>query len=88
MMDELNCKQFVDFLDDYVAGGQPDEVRKAFEDHIGCCPPCLDFLESYKKTIETSKKACCCGHKEIPKDKVPPGLVDAILAARKAGGSS
>lgn len=86
MMEHLNCKQFVDFLDDYVAGAQPDDVRKAFEDHIGCCKPCLDFLESYRSTIDASKKACCCGHKEIPKDKVPQGLINAILAARNAAG--
>lgn len=88
MMEHLNCKQFVEFLDDYVAGGQPDEVRQAFEEHIGCCPPCLDFLKAYKDTIEASRKACCCGDKVIPKDKVPEGLVNAILAARKVGGDS
>lgn len=87
-MEHLDCKQFVEFLDDYVAGAQPDEVRNAFEDHIGKCKPCVDFLDSYRKTIETSKKACCCGHKEIPRDKVPEGLINAILAARQAGGNA
>jgi len=87
-MESLSCKHFVEFLDDYVAGGQPEEARKAFEDHINCCPPCLDFLNDYRKTIETSKKACCCGHKDVPRDKVPEGLINAILAARKAGGQS
>ncbi|MCB9848213.1 MAG: zf-HC2 domain-containing protein [Phycisphaeraceae bacterium] len=87
-MEHLNCKQFVEFLDDYVAGAQPDEVRRAFESHIGCCKTCLEFLEAYKATIETSRKACCCGHKEIPRDKVPQGLINAILKARKAGEDS
>jgi len=87
-MEHLSCKQFVDFLDDYIAGEQPEEVRRAFEEHVCNCAPCVEFLESYKQTIETSRKACCCGREEIPKDEVPQGLIDAILNARKAGGSS
>lgn len=88
MMDSLNCKQFVDFLDEYVAGGQPESARKAFEEHIQRCPPCLDFLKAYRETIETSRKACCCEEKEISRDKVPQVLIDAILTARKAGRES
>jgi len=85
VMESLSCKQFVDFLNDYVAGRQPEDVRKAFEEHIRCCPPCLDFLNAYRQTIETSKKACCCGKNEI---EAPEALINAILAARKAGTDS
>ena len=87
-MDSLSCKQFVDFLNEYVAGEQPEDVRKAFEEHINRCPPCLDFLNAYRETIRTSKKVCCCGKRVIPPEDVPQGLIDAILAARSAGGKS
>jgi len=83
-MDSLSCKQFVEFLDEYVAGGQSEDARKAFEDHINCCPPCVDFLNQYRDTIKTSKKSCCCGKRVIPPEDVPQGLINAILAARNA----
>lgn len=84
MMNSLSCKQFVDFLDEYVAGGQSEDARKAFEEHIERCPPCLDFLNQYRDTIKTSRESCCCGNRVVPPEDVPQTLIEAILAARKA----
>ena len=37
-MHELTCREFIDFLDDYVDGNQEDDVCARFEGHIEECP--------------------------------------------------
>lgn len=78
----ITCQELVEFLDEYVAGEMDDERRRVFEEHLGACPPCVDYLESYRQTIAMGK--CACDDlKEAPPSDVPDGLIQAILAARK-----
>ena len=57
-MREMSCREFIDFLDDYVAGKQADDVRAKFERHLEECPYCVDYLKTYKDTIALARKAC------------------------------
>lgn len=82
-MDSLTCKEFISFLDEYLAGGQPGEARVEFERHVHHCGCCKNYLEHYKRTVETAKH-CCCNRKDPPPE-VPEHLIKAILAARRAG---
>lgn len=80
----MTCKEFVDFLMDYLGGELPAEQRAAFETHIEKCPPCLAFMQTYEETIHLGKK--CCHHPEDPvPETVPEDLVQAILAAKRQG---
>lgn len=83
-MDGLTCKEFIEFLDDYLAGGQSAEARAVFESHVSACPCCTRYLEHYRRTIETAHKCCC--NRSQPPPEVPEDLVRAILRAREAGG--
>jgi anti-sigma factor RsiW len=40
---------------DYLAGRLDPTVLSAFEKHLGECPDCAAFLNTYKKTIEATK---------------------------------
>jgi predicted anti-sigma-YlaC factor YlaD len=80
----MNCRDVVEFLCDYLEGKLPEDQREVFQQHLDLCPPCLEYLESYKTTIELGRIACC-KHEEDAAPEVPEGLVRAILKARKRG---
>ena len=70
----LTCRQIIDFLDDYVDGSQPEDVRAAFEAHLAACPECEDYLATYRDTIRLSRSLCA-------DDADPPGLPATLRAA-------
>jgi anti-sigma factor RsiW len=80
----LTCKQFIEFLDDYVAHVQPPEMRDEFERHLSICPDCVNYLVSYRMTVRLARSAGCADG-AAPPAEVPKELIDAILAARAKG---
>lgn len=44
------CRETVDLLLDYVEGRLPAEDHKALDAHFAGCPPCLEFVRSYRET--------------------------------------
>jgi anti-sigma factor RsiW len=63
------------YLDDELPGAQ----RAEFERHMGACPSCMDYLNTYEKTVRLAKS---CASEAVPQD-VPEPLVQAILEARR-----
>ena len=81
----MTCKELYEFLERYVAGKLPDVTAEEFSRHLEACPPCADYLDCYRKTIELGRGACC--DEANPPDKMPDALVQAILkSARKTDG--
>jgi anti-sigma factor RsiW len=78
----MNCKEFVEFLMEYLEGGLPVSERSTFEAHMVDCPGCETYLETYGETIRLGRE-CLCDPPDgpVPGD-VPEELVTAILAAR------
>jgi anti-sigma factor RsiW len=74
----VTCREFIAFLDDYQAGALDAERRSVFEHHLAECPPCVAYLQTYRKAVDLCKEA----QNEPPKD-APADLLKAILAARK-----
>ncbi len=74
----LCCRELVQVLDAYIDGELEVERRVRFERHISLCPHCLDYLESYRVTIELTRRS---GSRNAnPKlDEMPEVLVRAIL---------
>ncbi len=81
MSRSLNCREFIDFLDDYLDGKQPAEVRAEFERHLAICPYCVDYLKTYQDTRCMVQSIRVTNAAEPPAD-VPEELIQAILAAR------
>jgi anti-sigma factor RsiW len=77
----LTCKEFIDFLMEYLGDALPPEERAQFEHHLGECPACVAYLDMYKKAVAIGKAACSPGCDDLPAD-VPADLVRAILAVR------
>lgn len=79
----MRCRDFVDFLMDYLEDDLDRDVRRTFERHMGDCPDCEIYLETYRETIRLGK-ACLCDSPDDPvPEEAPDDLVQAILAARK-----
>lgn len=51
------CKECVDLLLDFLDGSMPDEESKALQAHLSACPPCVDFLKTYRATPGLCRKA-------------------------------
>jgi anti-sigma factor RsiW len=81
----ITCEQFVTFLMDYLDEELPSGQRATFEAHLDLCPPCRNYLASYRQTVELGRSLCRADQDAIP-DEVPEDLVRAVLAARRAGG--
>jgi len=49
------CREITDLLVDYMAGELNPEIVAAFEAHLLLCPDCVAFLNTYKKTVQTTR---------------------------------
>lgn len=51
------CKECVDVLRAYLDGEMTPEEESHFKSHLGDCPPCVDFVETYRSTPDLCRKA-------------------------------
>ena len=79
---ELSCKEFVEFLGEYVDEVIPIERRKIFERHLAICPDCTAYLASYRRTIEMTRASADVDVKAIV-EGMPEELVVAIVESLK-----
>jgi anti-sigma factor RsiW len=78
----MKCREFVEFLMEYLDGGLGESERSVFEGHVALCPACVNYLETYRETIRLGNSVCA-SEEEVPPD-VPEELVQAILSARRS----
>ena len=79
----MTCREFADFMMDYLSGDLSPEPRAHFEHHLSLCANCRKYLTSYEETMKLGKRAFDEGDATLPPD-VPEELVKAILAARRS----
>ncbi len=77
----LTCHELIDFLRDYLDGELEAEERARFERHLGLCPPCVRYLETYQETVRLGREAFGGSEGGVP-EEVPDELVRAVLDAR------
>ena len=77
----MTCREFADFMADYLSGDLPTAVTSAFDHHLTLCVNCRRYLTSYQETVALGKRAFDDESAPLPAD-VPEQLVQAILAAR------
>jgi anti-sigma factor RsiW len=72
---DLECRQIADLLGDYFDGSLPRETRELIDFHIDGCPPCVAFLNTYKGTMDATRK--------LPEVPIPSELKHRLLAVLK-----
>ncbi len=77
----MTCQELCEFLMQYLEGELPSRERESFAEHVEACPPCLAYLDTYRKAVELGRSMCNEPGDALP-DDVPEELVQAILAAR------
>jgi anti-sigma factor RsiW len=78
----MNCREFTEFLHQYLFGNLSGEEQAEFDKHLAECPWCVAYLDSYQKTIQLEQTAFAgLEAAPVPSD-VPEELVQAILSAR------
>jgi anti-sigma factor RsiW len=77
----VTCREFADFMAEYVSGELAPEIVARFEYHLGECPNCVAYLSNYRDTAALGRDAVTADDAELPGD-VPNGLIQAILASR------
>lgn len=55
-VDELTCKEFVEWVTDYLEGTLPADERKRFDAHLAQCSSCPHYLEQIRETIQAVGK--------------------------------
>src|SRR5262245_5615663 len=81
---DVTCRDFADFLLEYLDGSLPESQRMRFEAHLEECPDCVAYLTTYQETIKLGKAVCADDQAVIPPE-VPKELVQAILNAQSGG---
>ena len=79
----MTCREFADFIMDYLSAELPPETRADFDHHLGICENCRKYLTSYEQTVKLGRRAFEDDDAPVPAD-VPQDLVQAILAARRS----
>ena len=78
----MNCREFTEFLHEYLFDNLPAAERAEFEKHLAECPWCVAYLDSYQQTIQMEQAAFSASDSEpVPAD-APEELIQAILRAR------
>ena len=75
----MTCRDFADFLVDYIDGELPPAVHRQFEGHLAECPDCVAYLRMYRETIHLTAAA---GDEDLM-PAMPEALVQAVVAAAR-----
>jgi anti-sigma factor RsiW len=82
----MTCREFADFIMDYLTGELPTAERSLFERHLQRCPHCPEYLKQYEDSVRAGRRAFDALDADVPVS-VPDELVHAILqATRRPGG--
>ncbi|MFN7967365.1 MAG: zf-HC2 domain-containing protein [Acidobacteriota bacterium] len=79
----MTCREFAEFIDSFIGGGLSNDEAQEFHRHLAVCSDCVNYIDTYRRTIAMSKRAFeSMPEASVPED-VPEDLVKAILASRK-----
>ena len=77
----MTCRELAELLSDYVHGELAAELAEHISRHLCDCPPCEAYVNTYRITIQLSRK--------LPPAPMPEQLVeklrDALLREGHAG---
>jgi hypothetical protein len=73
---EIECRQIAELLGDYLDGSLPRATQELIDFHIDGCAPCVAFLNTYRGTVDVTRK--------LPGVPMPAELKKRLLAVLKS----
>ena len=70
---DLTCKEIVELVTEYLERALPEDTREAFEEHLGRCNGCVDYLEFLRETIRLVGT--------LRDESLPPDVRDELILA-------
>ncbi len=80
-MKPSSCKEVFALLSQYLDRELPDDICEEIDAHIADCPPCVQFVESLRKSIELCRE---CAPPEEPGPLPEPARARLQAAYEKA----
>jgi RNA polymerase sigma-70 factor, ECF subfamily len=77
----ISCRQFEEFVMDFVEGSLPPDRRRLFELHLKTCHECRRYLARYQATLEATR---ALARDPTPPPEVPIRLVRAVADSVRA----
>jgi Putative zinc-finger len=65
------CKEITDLIFGYLTNTLSRSVTQDFQRHLRVCPDCVNFLNTYKKTLTTSRS--------LRPEEIPTNVRDNIV---------
>ena len=65
------CKQIADLMLDYLTDKLSPTVKQEFARHLSICPDCVSFVNTYKKTVQSTAT--------LHTEEIPPKVRDNVL---------
>ena len=73
MAEDLECRQVVEAVTDYLEGAMAPRDRLRFDHHLALCEGCQDYLEQRRAVIRVAGRPVA--------DAVPPETMAGLLRA-------
>jgi anti-sigma factor RsiW len=67
----ITCREFVEFVTDYLEARLPEAERERFEDHLALCPGCQAYIEQMRATLRALGR--------IPEESLSPAAREELL---------
>jgi RNA polymerase sigma factor (sigma-70 family) len=74
---QMTCREFEDFLGDFLEGALTERQRFVFEIHLRTCGDCRAYLERYRQAVALGRNACA----EKDETPLPPGMPPRLVQA-------
>ncbi len=78
----ITCREFEDFVLQYLDDELPARQLAMFQMHLRICRECQEYLAAYQRTVEIGRAAFKAADEPLPED-VPEDLIKVILKARE-----
>lgn len=72
---DMECRECMDLLADYVDGTLPKDQSELLDWHLEGCPNCVAFVNTYKGTVDAARR--------LRETKIPPELQQKLVAFLK-----
>lgn len=66
-----SCKQIADLMVDYLSDKLHPTIKLEFARHLSICPDCVSFVNTYKKTVQSTAT--------LRAEEIPPQVRDNVL---------